>query len=407
MSCHAMLQSGPLCVMRSAALMSAYQGPDGGIDLGTLPVSNPGKHEHQPDAPQHGTQHGLGDEPSMMIMPHMMNVYQSVLTSEKSLMAPLGVNRHKSTSSPSRPVWMIPTQSEAAHVRTQAPEGHVHDCTRYNLTMMFLVDIKLCVQTQVLGPPSRAQRRTPSPASKGSQVPHPTGTPEAPDGSLDKSPGNSSAHQSPAPDTQPACASPTPVTTAERGQDAVRGGNASLSSPAPSPSLNKLMSAHARESGLPHRGSSQRGSWSNLPPLKRSSIRGDTLLNLQDPGSVVRMVARINHEQEPSLPLDCDVAAPPLADHKLSEPTLSDLNYIIGRWALDEVHSTPVLNQCLPNTSLPCHLNVSSLRSAELCHASPVLCPLAMTSGGATDGPRSGSTSCTHAWWRASSCLGG
>lgn len=34
----------------------------------------------------------------------------------------------------------------------------------------------------------------------------------------------------------------------------------------------------------------------------------------------------------PSLPLDADGAAPTLAGHKLSAPTISDINYILGKW---------------------------------------------------------------------------
>jgi hypothetical protein len=40
----------------------------------------------------------------------------------------------------------------------------------------------------------------------------------------------------------------------------------------------------------------------------------------------------VNREHEPPLPLDTDHRAPILTDHKLSRPTLNDIQYIIKRW---------------------------------------------------------------------------
>lgn len=65
---------------------------------------------------------------------------------------------------------------------------------------------------------------------------------------------------------------------------------------------------------------------------RRSSMHGVDAPPPAEKVSVIRVIAA-SREHEPSLPLDCDNRAPPLTHHKLSHPTLQDIDYIIHRCA--------------------------------------------------------------------------
>ncbi len=48
--------------------------------------------------------------------------------------------------------------------------------------------------------------------------------------------------------------------------------------------------------------------------------------------SLMVVCCHVSLSMQPPLPLDCDHTAPPLRDHKLSQPTLDDIGYLLRRW---------------------------------------------------------------------------
>ncbi|KAG2491594.1 hypothetical protein HYH03_010161 [Edaphochlamys debaryana] len=57
-----------------------------------------------------------------------------------------------------------------------------------------------------------------------------------------------------------------------------------------------------------------------------------------------RRAASLKVDQGPDLPLELDASAPPLRHHKLSEPSLEDVQYILGRWTTKWAQERTELN---------------------------------------------------------------